>query len=103
MAAPNITDADLIEAREQADAGLRLAFPQLAERAVAGAKVPGTAIMEARVAEAISDRLASARQELIGAMKLADLAEDRALHVDLGERVNGLDDLGAVLAERWAS
>lgn len=53
--------------------------------------------------EFAAERLEDIRPELREAMKDLDCTEHRDLHVRLGALVNEIDDLRAVMAERWAS
>lgn len=106
VAVPNITDAELVEAREQADAGLRLAFPQLAERA-SSPEVAERQPLNPETAERVADDLATGRGELMAALKRLDLDREQDgaadLHLRIGAVVNELDDISALLAERHSS
>lgn len=97
-----VTDAELVEARERADAGVRLAMPQFAEslglleqQGADGPKV------NSELGDAVLGKVAEARAALTQAMRLADEMEDRLAHIALGEKRERLDDLERILEERW--
>lgn len=62
--------------------------------------IPPAELSEALHREAIKERIANARQELLEAMKVADCLEDRDLHRRLGYEVLNLDDLKAIAEEQ---
>lgn len=92
---------ELVEARECTDAGLRLAFPQLFERA-APAPEPDIEV-DTETASKVGADLAEARQKLIDAGMHLDLEGNVDLHLRLNALVNDIDRFGAVLAERHSS
>lgn len=101
LAAP--TDAELIEARERTDAGVRLAMPALAERVGLGA-----AQSEAdpdpdaeKAAHRTGPDLLDIRAALIVAAARFPLS-DEALNKAFNDAVNRVDGIGAMLAERHA-
>ncbi len=53
--------------------------------------------------EFAAERLEDVRPELREAMKELDCTEHRDLHVRLAGLISEIDDLRAVMAERWAS
>jgi hypothetical protein len=91
----------LADARERADAGLRLAFPQLYERP-APSPEPVVEVDSETVGKVGSD-LAQARQKVIDAGMHLDLEGNVDLHLRLNALVNEIDRFGAVLAERHSS
>jgi hypothetical protein len=87
--------SDLIEARERADAGLRLAFPQLVESLTPQLPAPELTTEDAN---AIGYRMGNARADLIEAMKVADVCGERELHMRLADLVNQVDELAGMLS-----
>lgn len=105
LAEPSL--AELAEARERADAGIRLAMPEFAERLAIGAapftpdQIP--ADLDPLFALKAIDHLREARIEFREALKDADRMGDLTLHTELVDRSADLDDLLDVLTERWGS
>jgi hypothetical protein len=93
---------ELIEARERADAGVRLAMPKLAEQLDLGG---GQAEADPAAAEEAAQRtgpdLLDVRAALIVAAARFPLS-DEALHKAFNDAVNRVDGIGAMLAERHA-
>lgn len=95
---------ELIEARDRADGGVRLAMPSLFDGLGGAAEREP---LDPEVAAAVVADLATMREEGIAAMKQLDRCRDQDgaadLHVRVGRIVNGIDDLSALLVERWGS
>lgn len=99
------SEAELVEAREMADGGVRLAMPWLFD-GLGGAHHPEP--MDVEDVTRLADYLATARDELVrGAMKTLDRARDREgaseLHLKVGEVVLDIENLQRELAERYGS
>lgn len=101
LAAP--TDAELIEARERTDAGVRLAMPELAEQLGIGAAQPDPdpKLTPEEAAHRTGPDLLDIRALLIVAAARFPLS-DEALHMAFNDAVNRIDGIGAMLAERHA-
>lgn len=100
---PIETDTErLIEAREQADGGVRLAMPQLAEMIGLGATHPSQppAELDAETAEAAGRALGRAREEVVAAALPVPFEGHDDLHLRFNGLVNEMDRIGAILAER---
>jgi hypothetical protein len=100
-ASPTINE--LIEARERADAGLRLAMPQLAERLGVGEDHPEPEPIAAEAFERTGSDLLDIRAALVVAGARFPLKGHVAIHQALNGLVNGVDDLAALLSERSPS
>lgn len=95
--------AELMEARERADAGIRLAMPQLAERIGISDPEPEVPADPGPIfAIKVIDHLREARIEFREALMDADRMGDWALHMELAKRTADLDDFLEVLGERWS-
>jgi hypothetical protein len=104
MAAPNVPD--YAEALEQADAGIRLALPQFAERVGIG-QAPAPTETPAEIDEAtaalVGGDLLETRTSIMAAAEHLPLEGCVDLHLRFNALVNEVDRIGAVLAERRAS
>jgi hypothetical protein len=94
---------ELIEARERADAGLRLAMPQLAERLGAGEPDPEPEPIAAEAIERTGSDLLDIRAALMVAAGRFPLKDNDEIHGWINALVNGTDALAALLSERCSS
>ncbi len=93
---------ELLEARERMDAGLRLACPHLFDRTrEAQGSIPPP--LDAEVAKRVSSKLLDAQADIRAAAFEIPLEGEIQLHKQLNALVNQIDDIGAVLAERFGS
>jgi hypothetical protein len=96
------TDEQLLEARESADLGLRLVFPQLYERLgreQAREEMPAT--IDHETAAAIGADLLELRERILALEVKLPLEGNVDLHLAFNAMLNEIDRLGGVVAERW--
>lgn len=97
---PVPTIPELIEARERMDAGLRRVLPKLFDHSGdVGGVVPPP--LDADKAKRISSNLLDAQAAIRVAAFGIPLEGEEALHRKLNALVNQIDDIGAVLSERF--
>jgi hypothetical protein len=97
-----VSDEQLIEAREMADAGLRLAYPQLFERLDGERRQEEEpAPIDHEDAAAIGVGLLQIEEELRSIALRLPLAGHKDLHLALNGMLNEVDRIAKVLAERW--
>jgi len=106
MAVPNIPELELIEARERADAGLRLALPTAYERAREEVR-PGEP-MELEDVARVARSLEEVREELMRRVQpVLDQNRGRKgaadLHLKVGLMVLDHEDIQRELAEEYGS
>lgn len=94
---------DLAEAREQADAGIRLALPQFAEAVGISydALKDEESSIDSEWGQIILSWLKDSRSNLFDAMKIANRCCDEMAAVAIGEQINRVDDLMTTLVSRW--
>jgi hypothetical protein len=97
------TDAELVEAAERTDAGLRLAVPMLFDGLGADPEPPPNTreSISPELASLVVARIDDARVKLREAMKLLDGSGDRAAHIGVAEEVERVSALTALLIEKW--
>jgi hypothetical protein len=97
------TDEQLLEARESADLGLRLVFPQLFEslerEQAAEEETPAT--IDHETATAIGADLLELRERVLALGLKLPLEGNADLHLAFNAMLNEIDRLGGVIAERW--
>src|ERR1044072_142696 len=92
------TVSDRAEALERAENGDRLALAMLLSQPDAP---PAAEVLDAAAAKEVASFLLTARESALEAAKKIPLNGHLALHRKLNELVNTIDDIGAVLAERY--
>jgi hypothetical protein len=99
------SEQELLEARERADAGFRLALPHLAERLGLGAKEAAQtkATIDHQTATRVGTKLLEAHEAVMDAALELPLEGQMDLHLAFNGLVNELDRISQVLAERWGS
>lgn len=97
------TDEELAQAAEMADAGLRLAYPQLHERLEAERhQEEEPAPVEHEDATAIGVDLLEIEERLRAIAMRLPIKGHHDLHLALNGMLNEVSRLGGVLAKRWA-
>lgn len=98
------TDAELVEAAERMDAGLRLAVPMLFDGLgpdpVAS---PTSAEIDGDIADYVAGELSDAREAVLGAGKGLPLEGNIDLHLRFNSVINEIDRAVSILAERRSS
>jgi hypothetical protein len=92
----------LIEARERADAGIRLAMPQLAEQ-LGGVPEGEPDRISPEAFERTGSDLLDIRAALVVAGARFPLKGHEAIHQAINGLINGTDDLASLLSERRPS
>lgn len=93
------TDEKLVEAREMADAGLRLVLPQLFEQVEEAPDTPEPVAHED--ATVIGTELLAIKESVTRMGVRLPLEGYKDLHLAFNGLLNEVDRIGAVLAERW--
>lgn len=95
----------LVEAREQVDAGLRLAFPQLHEQIAAGVQgAPADKkAVDHEIATEVGTKLLDARKAIMDAGVALPLDGQVDLHLAFSGLLNEIDRVTGELAQRWRS
>lgn len=96
------TDEKLVDAMEMADAGVRLAVPQLAEQLGIGVKDPPVKEqVPTELRDLILERLQEHHEAYIQTLKLLDRCADPIAHIAIGDLVGRLKVEAENLEERW--
>jgi hypothetical protein len=106
VAGLNVTDAQLREAAERADAGNRLAFPELfdsaADEPVQAKPASPKEEIDHETAAKVGRELLAAHQAIYNAAKALPLKPQIDLHLGLNGLINEIDRIAGELAKRWA-
>ena len=95
---------ELAEARERADAGHRIAFPQLFGKRVEHKEpVAEKAKVDHATATVVGTKLLDAHKSLMEAALALPLDGHADLHLAFNALVNEIDRISGELAERWGS
>lgn len=97
------SDADLVEARENMDAGLRLAFPMLAEQRRPQVADPEPEPVAAEAIQRTGTDLLDIRAALMVSAGRFPLEGNEEIHGWINALINGTDSLAALLSERSPS
>lgn len=99
---------ELIDARDRADGGIRLAMPQLAERIGLSAVTLDeedeiAPLVSPELGDLIVARMDDVRVHLRKTAAIADHCGDRAAHIAISEAQDKVAELTATLIARWSA